>query len=467
MSDDCYKCTVPIKPGEGIKCKLCLRKIHIKCATSRITQANIDSEKKNFFFFCQECSTKLQQGELRNETLLKLLEDEKAQKKTIYDAYKAKKDEIDVLTGANLLLEARVKRLQENHGITKGTHQQMDNAEGDDIINAVQKEMRTVQFNFSKLESVVNNLAEMVSALTQMMQGNLVAEQPNPIAQPTSARRVMVNQITEKSKVTYAKALKSDQSNPLTIKKIKVVSEIEDDAKKVMSQLRSDNVCGDTQIVDVKGMGQKEILIKCNTVDDANKVQERLTEKYGTQIAFTEVKVFTPMVKISHLLTTAEHKHDIKDQLIDQNKWILPDEFEIKDMYLTIRNDPSARTIIATCSPKMLEIFIEQKYVIFGLKKSQIFEHIDLLQCARCWRYGHMARNCSATEARCKKCTGDHISSKCDSEPKLECVNCLAENKKGKKFNINHQPTSDRCPTRKARIEGLKAYHLAKNSKKN
>lgn len=80
------------------------------------------------------------------------------------------------------------------------------------------------------------------------------------------------------------------------------------------------------------------------------------------------------------------------------------------------------------------------------------------------WTHG---KKLLTKESRCRKCTQDHATSACQAtENKLECINCLIENKKGKTYNLLHLPTSDRCPARIARIEGLKGFYVSNNSEK-
>lgn len=50
-------------------------------------------------------------------------------------------------------------------------------------------------------------------------------------------------------------------------------------------------------------------------------------------------------------------------------------------------------------------------------------EHINVIQCYRCWKFGHMAKLCNNKNNTCPKCTGDHKEIDCKAQT-LQCVNC-------------------------------------------
>lgn len=60
---------------------------------------------------------------------------------------------------------------------------------------------------------------------------------------------------------------------------------------------------------------------------------------------------------------------DIKDQLCEQNEWIIPAEFDITDCYTTTLDNATFKTIIANCSFEMHEILLERGHITSGLKK--------------------------------------------------------------------------------------------------
>jgi hypothetical protein len=45
-------------------------------------------------------------------------------------------------------------------------------------------------------------------------------------------------------------------------------------------------------------------------------------------------------------------------------------------------------------------------------------------RCAKCQRFGHLARNCSAPTDTCGTCSGRHRTSNCNAYKTVHCVNC-------------------------------------------
>ncbi len=56
-------------------------------------------------------------------------------------------------------------------------------------------------------------------------------------------------------------------------------------------------------------------------------------------------------------------------------------------------------------------------------KRYFINEYIDIAQCYKCWKMGHVAKYCRKKENTCPKCSGDHKSEHCASAINI-CVNC-------------------------------------------
>jgi hypothetical protein len=59
------------------------------------------------------------------------------------------------------------------------------------------------------------------------------------------------------------------------------------------------------------------------------------------------------------------------------------------------------------------------------------------IRCAKCQRYGHIARNCSDESDTCGTCGEQHRSSSCNAYRTTRCVNCR---------NSNHTSWSRKCP---------------------
>lgn len=146
------------------------------------------------------------------------------------------------------------------------------------------------------------------------------------------------------------------------------------------------------------------------------------TSTYQKSITFDEVKTSLPIVKILRLYCDTAELDDIKNQLIKQNDWIRADDFEVVDKYFTqLPNERKFATIIVETHVELLK----RGFIIYGLKKSSVNEHAQVLQCGRCRRYGHTRVSCQSSDPICRKCAGNHISSQCKASERVKkCHNC-------------------------------------------
>lgn len=73
------------------------------------------------------------------------------------------------------------------------------------------------------------------------------------------------------------------------------------------------------------------------------------------------------------------------------------------------------------------------------VQESRCFEYVNLLQCNKCLRFGHFARECTYL-ANCKKCAERHETAACTSTTtNAKCFNCNAANLKGASLNATHR----------------------------
>lgn len=94
-----------------------------------------------------------------------------------------------------------------------------------------------------------------------------------------------------------------------------------------------------------------------------------------------------------------------------------------------------------------------------GFAQRRVTEYIDILQCKKCWRFGHLKRTCTFP-ACCKTCAGDHTTEECTlPESKPICANCVRHNSNSTStISTAHSVAADNCPIRMNRIERLKIH---------
>lgn len=230
-----------------------------------------------------------------------------------------------------------------------------------------------------------------------------------------------------------------------------------------MEMIQKDNICATLHLESVKKEGKANFTIKCPDAETAKKLEETMKDKYGNKVEVKGVNPATPKVKIIRVPTGITDKDQIKKQLVNRNQWLRDARFNIAEIYtIEVVKHPYTNIIVET-DLLTQRLMLKKGVVIFGFQECRIFEHINVLQCNRCSRYGHFARECFLP-ANCKKCSESHETKDCVvNEVINKCHNCILANKRGESYNIRHCVTDDRCPVRMERVLALKICFAGKN----
>ena len=92
----------------------------------------------------------------------------------------------------------------------------------------------------------------------------------------------------------------------------------------------------------------------------------------------------------------------------------------------------TVKNIILEVTPLIRNQILSRKKNKLGMCLYQVHDHIHVLRCTHCNRYGHPERLCKSTHPSCGICAEDHktincpnqISSQNNSSSKKLCVNC-------------------------------------------
>lgn len=166
---------------------------------------------------------------------------------------------------------------------------------------------------------------------------------------------------------------------------------------------------------------------------------------------------------MTRLLTDERHEDLILQQIKEQNYWLQNSNITVDRLYEVQTPKVTYKNIVVNCDLTAHKLIMDRGRIIFGFTECKCYEYINVLQCAKCQRYGHFAREC-VFAASCKFCATNHETKDCTSTTRsYTCHNCLLANKQGSKFNTRHVSTDDRCPMRLVRIDALKLILLSKN----
>lgn len=256
---------------------------------------------------------------------------------------------------------------------------------------------------------------------------------------------------------TFAEMISKSKIKPNFIRTIRINNENEQERHNIATHLLNSYICQDVSIAAVNKKSKDFIVIKCTTDEDANKLEATINNRYGTAVTVSNIKKSDPKFKIIGVHTDNIQPADFILNLKEQNSWLRNVELTYVQSYTIPTKNGSYQNAIISCDIPTLKRVIEKGTVIVGMDAKNVYEHIDILQCFNCQRYGHVAGTCRS-QPSCRNCGGDHMSKLCGEDEKLCCVNCKRDLKNGHRANLSHRATDERCPTRGRRIEALKIY---------
>ena len=97
-------------------------------------------------------------------------------------------------------------------------------------------------------------------------------------------------------------------------------------------------------------------------------------------------------------------------------------------------------------------------------------DYVHLIQCYKCWKFGHLAKNCKNGNDICPKCAGEHKLEDCNTE-QVVCVNWkhASQTLKIPNINFNHAAYNKDCEAYKRVFNQLqqKVNYFDINERKN
>lgn len=256
---------------------------------------------------------------------------------------------------------------------------------------------------------------------------------------------------------TFAEMVAGSRIKPNFIRNIRINAEEESERNRIGDHLLNSYVCQDVGISAINSKSKDFITVKCKSDEDAKKLESTLKTQYGPKIVISNVRDSDPKFKIVGVHLSEVSPTQFLLNLKEQNDWLRNAELNYVEHFEVPHKNGVYTNIIITCDIQTLRRVLEKGSVICGLDMKKVHEHIDILQCFNCQKFGHVAGTCKSPPC-CKFCGQDHLSKLCGESEVFKCINCSRENKKGAKLNSGHKSTDERCPMRAVRISGLKEY---------
>lgn len=205
------------------------------------------------------------------------------------------------------------------------------------------------------------------------------------------------------------------------------------------------------------------IVVNLANKEDAEKVKLSLSAMERPTIRGSDIKRNRPRIILPMVEASLEDAELIKC-LLKQNERIRAEFEDVESLQKdatikfksTYRRDPVFKNVIMEVSPKLRRLMCGTPT---NLNWQRVYarDHVSLLQCYRCYEYGHKSAECKDTQ-KCGYCAGEHEYKQCKSETPI-CIVCKRANMlvKDPKSRVKtcHDARASECPTTRRMINAI------------
>lgn len=205
----------------------------------------------------------------------------------------------------------------------------------------------------------------------------------------------------------------------------------------------------------VKYVRDGGVAISYNNEGGEVAVSSSIKKNLGEQYEVIEPEKKNPRIKIINVSKeVADNEEVLVEKIITQNR-ISTDEnkliIRMIHNYETKKEGRKPRTnIIMEVDPQTYAQLRLRGTISIGWKSCYFVDHVNIVQCYKCWKFGHMRKDCKKEKEVCPHCTEEHKGSECEASIKV-CINCkyAAENFGLENIKFDHSAYSKECDSYK------------------
>lgn len=288
----------------------------------------------------------------------------------------------------------------------------------DERVKRNEKDMTELKESVAELKLCVNKNDDVTDSLIN------VNKQCNPL-----------------KKLSYADKLKQNEPVVVVVPRQQQTTQLTQ--KAVMDSMDPTEI----PIEKMRNAANGTIILEGRNKDDLDIIHKYAAEKLGTTYDVKLSEMRKPMIVINGMnekLTGEEIVSKIKKQ----NKSMENAEFRVVSIY----GKKTFSAVIEMNGDDFIKIMSnERRKLNVGWSCCQVKEYVNLLTCYKCQGFHHKAKDCKAERA-CKKCSGSHDISKCESKATM-CINCVQVNKKlNLNLKTNHIAGSKACKVMERKV---------------
>ncbi|GBM04430.1 hypothetical protein AVEN_35599-1 [Araneus ventricosus] len=144
-------------------------------------------------------------------------------------------------------------------------------------------------------------------------------------------------------------------------------------------------------------------------------------------------------------------KYEVQENLVSQNNDMTSEGFEVLSSF----QGKQGKNWIIQLNPDAYQRIKNRDRLNVGWTRLKFREYLRVMQCYKCYRYGHIRERCRNDES-CVRCGEGHRSTNC--EKSMKCKNCSFHNSIfATKFKTDHLANDINCKIRSKEIEFLQS----------
>ncbi|GBL74044.1 hypothetical protein AVEN_230954-1 [Araneus ventricosus] len=187
-------------------------------------------------------------------------------------------------------------------------------------------------------------------------------------------------------------------------------------------------------IRNIKNLNKGGILIECAKEDEIDKLRAEVESNENLR---EDIVIRRPVkVRPKLIIYRVEEDLDIEESIVNLR--------DLKHEYIIKTN--KGNHWIVSIDPEAFQKIIKLGKVNLGWYRLRIREFIKPRQCFQCFRFGHIAKNCSKRDTlTCMKCGEEgHLIKDCNKEQR--CINCHnIKERQNLKLSLKHDVKSRLC----------------------
>lgn len=278
--------------------------------------------------------------------------------------------------------------------------------------------MERLQTTENTLAQLASNMNEYLSRHTQSTQNDNLAVRVNrnsnnaptmmtpntsmnTAPMPNLSMNTSINNApTPQIEMTYAQALHDSPLRPETIRNISIMGN-EDEVAATLKVIECDKFITELKLCAIIRKSNNNYTVKCPSVEIANQFEQHIRVKFNenkvicsaVQIKIPQIKIMGAKLDISDDEESDQLKASVQIQLLQQNEWLEKfKELKVDDVYKVNNSRNSYVNVIISLDLKSQKAILDRGKVLLGFSQCRVREHINLIQCSNCHRYGNFRR---------------------------------------------------------------------------